>query len=114
MTAALSCPRCLDERLNAQEGPRGIPTWVCPRCSGVWLDKSEIYYYAHDAQKLFAIIAEAYKTPTTSRFLCRRCDKQMCEVTFPKPGPVIDACRKCGGTWFDKGEIAELLFLEGA
>jgi Zn-finger nucleic acid-binding protein len=103
----------MNSALDAGQGPQGIPTWTCGECSGIWLDKSEIYYYAKNADKLFAVIAEAYKTPTASRFLCRRCDAQMCEVTFPSPGPVIDVCRKCGGTWFDKGEIVELLALTG-
>lgn len=108
---ALTCPRCMNEKLLAAEGPRGIPVWLCPACAGLWLDKSEIYYYAENPQKLFDVIADAYRSPAASRFLCRRCDVQMCEVTFPKPGPVIDACRQCGGTWFDKGEVDALLLL---
>lgn len=111
--SAMTCPRCLNSALDAGEGPSGIPTWVCAQCHGVWLDKSEIYYYAKDAARLFSVIAEAYRAPRASRFLCRRCDLQMCEVAFPAPGPVIDACRQCGGTWFDDGEITALLQLSG-
>lgn len=112
--SAPSCPRCMNQHLEAAEGPRGVPIDRCPQCTGVWLDKSEVYYYAADPDRLFAVIAAAYKTPTASRFLCRRCETQMCEVAFPAPGPTIDACRKCGGTWFDKGEIEALLKVGGA
>jgi Zn-finger nucleic acid-binding protein len=109
----MTCPRCLNQPLETRDGPKGIKTEECRSCGGVWLDKSEIYYYAADPQKLYAAIAEAYKTPTTSRFLCRRCDVQMFEVVFPK-GPAVDVCRQCGGVWLDKGEIVGVLLSAGA
>lgn len=109
-----TCPRCLNRNLEPRDGPKGIKTEECRGCSGVWLDKSEIYYYAASPPKLQAALAEAYKKPSTSRFLCRRCDVQMLEVVFPKPGPAIDVCRQCGGTWFDKAEIVSLLLSVGS
>lgn len=81
---------------------------LCGSCSGVWLDKGEIYHYSRDPQKLFGVLAHAYKTPTSrSRYLCMRCDSQMYEVKIEN-GPLIDVCAKCGGTWFDSGEVKTL------
>ena len=106
---ALNCPRCLNQELEKRLlAPRDIPIDVCPACTGVWIDKSEIYYFAKDPRDLHAAMAETYKRTTPSRFLCRRCDVQMLEVKFPDPGPLVDVCRKCGGTWFDKGEVDAL------
>lgn len=104
---ALSCPRCLNQPLDQAFGPQGVLIDHCPQCAGVWLDKGEIYYYASDAKAMYAAIAEAYQKPVPSQILCRRCDVQMWEAQFPG-GPVIDACRKCGGNWFDRGEIEAL------
>lgn len=105
---AINCPKCLNGSLHERLGPSGVLVDICPTCSGVWLDKGEIYHYVKDKHKLHSLFAPAYKAPSsTSRYLCRRCDAQMYEVTIP-PGVVMDVCGKCGGTWFDAGEVKTL------
>lgn len=104
----MKCPQCINQPLAERMGPKGVLIDLCPSCGGVWLDKGEIYYYVRDPKKLHAAFGEAYRRPAPSRYLCRRCDVQLLEAKFPDGGPMIDACKKCGGTWFDKGEVAAL------
>ena len=104
----MTCRRCLDQPLDGRMGPRGAIVEICPRCSGVWLEKGQIYDFVKDPRRLHDAMVPVYKNTSASRLLCCRCDAQMLEVQFPEPGPLVDVCAKCGGTWFDGGEVAAL------
>ena len=43
-----------------------------------------------------------------SPIVCPRCDVNLWLLHIKHFGPVveIDVCRKCGGTWYDRGELA--------
>lgn len=89
-------------------GPKGLLIDACPQCSGVWLDTGEVYHYVKDMTKLQALFTEAYKAPQPSTLICPRDQGAMAEVKLPPSGPMIEACPKCSGNWFDSGEIAAL------
>ncbi|MBW3670333.1 MAG: zf-TFIIB domain-containing protein [Acidobacteria bacterium] len=40
---------------------------------------------------------------------CPRCGRELERMRMKGPGTAVDHCRECGGTWFDKGEVAEVL-----
>lgn len=99
------CPKCVDKPLDQGMGPNGVIVDNCASCGGVWLDKGEIYHYVKDPQRLFKDFAAAYQKPTQGDRACPRCLQAMAQAQFLPPGPLIDACARCGGTWFDAGEI---------
>lgn len=94
--------------LEQRMGPKGLLIDVCSQCTGVWLDTGEVYHYVKDMAKLQALFTEAYKTPQPSALKCPRCVAAMAEVKLPPSGPMIEACPKCSGNWFDAGEISAL------
>jgi Zn-dependent protease with chaperone function len=104
----MRCPNCAGRRLEERLGPQGVIVDQCPACGGVWLDKGEIYYFVRDPHKLRDEIAQAYKDTAPGRRSCPRCQLDMTQARFPAPGPVVDVCAKCGGNWFDGGEIPEV------
>lgn len=86
-------------------GPHGIVVESCLSCGGFWLEKGEIYHYVKDPERLHDDYAKAYANTPPSQRCCPRCQVAMVQAQFPPPGPLIDACAKCGGNWFDAGEV---------
>ncbi len=101
----MNCPKCSGASLEQRMGPHGIIIELCAACGGVWLEKGEIYHYVKDPQRLFQDYTQAYKHTSPSERSCPRCSVKMLQAQFPAPGPLIDACAKCGGNWFDSGEV---------
>ena len=123
----LSCPKC-DVDMNVR-AVRGIVIDHCPKCSGLWFDKGELNHIVksggEDALRALSI---AYIDPKTGELelpkerdwkqlwydekpgACPRC----LEGLERKPSKIkkelnYDECPDCGGTWYDGGEIFELL-----
>ena len=101
----MNCPKCGGVALADQWGAAGILTETCPQCGGLWLDKGQIYQFVKDPKRLHQDLELAYAKPAPGLRPCPRCGEKMAQVKFPPPGPVIDVCRLCGGTWFDAGEV---------
>ncbi|MCM3904571.1 MAG: zf-TFIIB domain-containing protein [Pyrinomonadaceae bacterium] len=59
-------------------------------------------------EKLRAKMQAAVKAKPAgaSTMKCPRCDGQLHEIKFEDVA--IDTCDKCGGCWFDSGELAQL------
>ncbi|MBI5239042.1 MAG: M48 family metalloprotease [Elusimicrobia bacterium] len=101
----MQCPKCADKSLEERLGPQGIIVDLCSACGGVWLDKGEIYHYVRYPQRLHDSMVKAYQDTAPGRRPCPRCQDLMTMARFPAPGPVVDVCAKCGGNWFDAGEV---------
>ncbi|MBI3550895.1 MAG: M48 family metalloprotease [Elusimicrobia bacterium] len=101
----MDCPACAGKPLTQRMGPHGVIVDFCAACSGVWFDKGEVYHYVKDPKRLYEDYAKAYKNTSPSNRTCPRCAVAMVQAQFPPPGPLIDACAKCGGNWFDGGEV---------
>ena len=52
-------------------------------------------------------VAEAAKTSGTSTMNCPRCGDSLKQENYDEV--VIDTCDKCGGVWFDSGELEKHL-----
>lgn len=81
---------------------------TCPACEGVWLDRSEVYQYVSRPTQVYEQFKTAYQGAAQSGFSCPRCGVPMLQASIgPKP-LTFEACPRCGGNWFDKGEIQGL------
>jgi heat shock protein HtpX len=101
----MRCPKCSGNQLEERLGPQGVIVDQCSACGGVWLDKGEIYQFVRYPQRLHDEIVQAYRDTAPGQLSCPRCQERMTQARFPAPGPVVDVCAKCGGNWFDAGEV---------
>lgn len=107
--AALRCPACPDTAL-AESVPRpGLSVDACSACGGAWLDMGEVYAYTHERIAARDALKAAYARPMPSTRACPRCQRPMSGVRLEGPGIIAEACPKCGGNWFDKGELAQFI-----
>lgn len=89
----------------------------CPTCGGVWLDAGELAGFKH------AMLVEQHRATLAQLdelgidepvdrpqpLLCPRDHTRMSVHRDPKQKHIeLDACTKCGGMFFDAGELADL------
>jgi Zn-dependent protease with chaperone function/Zn-finger nucleic acid-binding protein len=86
-------------------GPHGVLVEVCFSCGGLWLERGQIYHYVSDPQEFQGDVIQAYKSTVACSRLCPRCQVKMLQAKFPAPGPVFDICPRCGGNWFEEGQV---------
>lgn len=107
--AALRCPACPDAAL-AETAPRpGLSVDSCPVCGGAWLDMGEVYAFTRERLAARDALKAAYARPMPSTRECPRCARPLAAVRLEGPGIIAEACPKCGGNWFDKGEAARFI-----
>lgn len=106
---ALRCPACPDAALTESSPREGLAVDHCAACGGAWLDIGEVYHFTRDPKSAQAALKAAYGRvmPTTRR--CPRCTRDMKAARLEASGVLIEACPACGGTWFDKGELASFV-----
>lgn len=114
----VACVRC-DEKMRELKFP-GTEVVIdrCPSCQGIWLDKGEFddlkqamkdivkeddKTWNERAQELFATATSA----ASDRTCCPKCQGGLAEGL--KNGVPVEYCIKCGGTWFDAGELTVVL-----
>jgi Zn-finger nucleic acid-binding protein len=104
--SALFCPACPKTALTETSPRQGLAVDHCAACGGAWLDIGEVYHFTRDPKSAQAALKAAYGRvmPTTRR--CPRCSRDMKAARLEASGVLIEACPACGGTWFDKGELA--------
>lgn len=103
----MKCPRCPAAALEQRPASGNTLLDRCSSCSGLWLDKGEIYFLVADAKALHGAFTLAYKTPDHGDLKCPRCEKDLLRVKL-EGGLQLDACRLCGGNWLDRGELESL------
>jgi Zn-finger nucleic acid-binding protein len=85
----MNCPRCGGRPLALTPVREGLEIDACPSCGGVWLDKSEIYFYVAKPEQAYFIVApEGAEHPWTEeyRLLRMSCDSVL---TDPSEGPTL-------------------------
>ncbi|MBI5881942.1 MAG: zf-TFIIB domain-containing protein [Elusimicrobia bacterium] len=104
----MKCPKCKDAVLTEVQAGPGMAVDLCRSCSGAWLDKSEIYRFVQQPQRLYDELAKAFQSVYPSDFSCPRCGRMMLHARLESADIVLEACPGCGGTWFDAGEVQKL------
>ncbi|MBI5623333.1 MAG: zf-TFIIB domain-containing protein [Elusimicrobia bacterium] len=104
----MKCPKCRDAQLTEVQAGPGLAVDLCRACSGAWLDKSEIYRFVRQPQRLYEELGAAFRSVSPSDFSCPRCQKMMLHARLESADIVLEACPGCGGTWFDAGEVEKL------
>lgn len=104
----MKCIECSGIELVSIMTKQGVVVDVCPKCSGIWLDKGEIFYFTNTPQYVQAQIDEALKHPQPSK----RCNpynhKPLVELSLFDGDLHIDYCPQTQGLWLDAGEINKL------
>ncbi|MFH2202674.1 MAG: zf-TFIIB domain-containing protein [Elusimicrobiota bacterium] len=104
----MKCPKCASSELAPKQDNFLLETDRCADCGGVWFDQQEIYAKIKNPTKFFAAFKEAYSKAAETDFKCPRDGERMIQTTFERASLPFEACAKCGGMWFDKGEVEKL------
>ncbi len=104
----MKCAVCSGVELVSTMTRQGVVVDVCPECSGVWLDKGEIFYFTKTPQYVQAQIEEALQHPHPSERRNPYTQKPLVELSLFNGDLIIDYCRDSQGIWLDKGEINKL------
>jgi Zn-finger nucleic acid-binding protein len=94
----------------------GIKVDVCrDGCGGIWFDNFELEKVdeAHEAAGEILLTSAGEGRPQrdpTRRLECPRCagQRMMRHFFSVKRQVLIDVCPRCGGTWLDVGELAQI------
>ncbi|MCG2710979.1 MAG: M48 family metalloprotease [Candidatus Omnitrophica bacterium] len=104
----MKCAACSDVELVSTMTRQGVVVDVCPKCSGVWLDKGEIFYFTNTPQYVRLQIEEALQNPRPSKRCNPYTQKPLIELSLFNGDLLIDYCRATQGIWLDEGEINKL------
>jgi membrane associated rhomboid family serine protease/ssDNA-binding Zn-finger/Zn-ribbon topoisomerase 1 len=96
---------------------QGIEVDVCPKCGGIWFDRSELDDVMREAMAQPQSVtrldpqAGAPTQPTPHReIVCPRCQKTMLAEIFGRVSNIeLDRCPQCRGQWADGGELSALV-----
>lgn len=111
----ISCPKDAEPMERITLGSVGIDR--CTICGGVWLDAGELEGLKHAMliERHRATMDELDRLGTRepavrpNPLLCPRDHSRMSVHRDPKQTHVeMDVCTKCGGMFFDAGELSEL------
>ena len=91
----------------------GLPVWLdqCPKCGGIWFDKSELFMAKHgEAEKvdlLDTVLLSKKSVMQTAKLICPRDNTELVRFTdryFPQD-IVLVRCPVCDGMWLNRGEF---------
>ncbi len=101
------CPKCREKTLSYFNTSEGVVVDFCEECSGIWFDKDELASYIELSMDI-PEIAAMKKAGRKTGLLCPKCSTFLDELPFSsKTGLLVDRCEKCGGIFFDAGELKE-------
>lgn len=102
----LSCPKCevkMDVFFQL-----GVEIDQCNSCGGVWLDRDEWKALTRSRGANAVDLKVVNLQPTD--YDCPRCKAKLFEGEHEKYADFkIDHCERCGGGFFDRGEMVRLL-----
>lgn len=102
-----TCPVCSGHVLKPVYTKQGVEIDICTKCEGIWLDKSEIYYFVKDSNAVYEALCAAIKNRKGTTRLSPVSGEPMVELPMFNDSVMIDYCPKTGGIWLDKGEITK-------
>jgi len=110
---AVSCPK--DESLMERLDLAGVAVDRCPACGGIWLDAGELRAILDSGgmarHQIEALEGRPHVEPQhrPQPLLCPRDHSRMSVHHDPQQKHIeYDLCPKCGGVFFDAGELADL------
>ena len=102
-----NCPVCSGHELKSVYTRQGVEIDICTKCEGIWLDKSEIYYFVKDSNAVYEALCAAIKNRKATTRISPVSGEPMVELPMFNNSVMIDYCPKTGGIWLDKGEITK-------
>ncbi|MBU0468414.1 MAG: M48 family metalloprotease [Candidatus Omnitrophica bacterium] len=102
-----NCPVCSGHELKPVYTKQGVEIDICTSCEGIWLDKSEIYYFVKDSNLVYEALCAAIKNRKATTRKSPVTGEEMVELPLFNDSVMIDYCPKTGGIWLDKGEITK-------
>jgi Zn-finger nucleic acid-binding protein len=115
MTIMAPCPRCR-QRLRLQSAGR-VPALLCGGCGGLWVVHDvtrQVERSGGVAAALRALADDAGRRAPLGSALgntnlrCPWCGVTMDRLYYARAGVVLDCCSR-HGTWFDRGEMQQIL-----
>ena len=110
---SLSCPKCVTEMQSRTVG--SVIVDHCPTCSGIWFDEGELQQGiaagGRNDLKEMSKVGPMQADHDVKAAMCPRDDEEPL-ARIPTPGRddlYVDVCPKCGGVWYDGGEVDDLL-----
>ena len=101
----LMCPKCKEKTLSYFNTSEGVVVDFCEKCSGIWFDKNELAHYIELSMDI-PEITQMKKSARKTDLKCPRCEGTLEELPFStKTNILVDRCEKCGGIFFDSGEL---------
>jgi Zn-finger nucleic acid-binding protein len=99
------CPKCKEKALSYFNTSEGVVVDFCEKCSGIWFDKNELAHYIELSMDI-PEITRMKKSARKTGLICPRCEGNLEELPFStKTNILVDRCEKCGGIFFDPGEL---------
>ncbi len=109
----ISCPKDGEPMSRIVLGP--VPIDRCPTCGGVWLDKGELEEIRRamlDHGETLDALDDLGTSEPDSRPRPLECPRDRSRLSVhrdPKQSHIeYDSCSKCGGLFFDAGELSDL------
>lgn len=108
----MRCPVCKQEMVVLEL--EGVEIDYCLDCGGVWLDAGELELLLGSKEKTEETLSALFieKNIKEERRKCPICLKKMGKVRYGGK-VIVDKCENNDGLWFDKGELEEVLRIEG-
>ncbi|MEK7794794.1 MAG: zf-TFIIB domain-containing protein [Candidatus Hydrogenedentota bacterium] len=106
------CPVCRKQPMLVLEYEQ-VEVDYCEQCRGVWLDRGEVELLFGNAEACAEFLtlgspAAARKGEKPRR--CPECGRKMTKESTEGHVPIsFDHCPRCGGMWFDRGELDRVL-----
>lgn len=108
----MNCPACVKDMKKFKYFNVEIDR--CRYCGGLWLDGSELSYFIkkgiipHQLLTSYCMDVRNARVDEGERE-CPRCGGTSRLQVITHKGINVDYCTKCGGFWFDRGELLKIL-----
>jgi Zn-finger nucleic acid-binding protein len=97
------CPRCDEEMRIEERGGERLD--ICPKCSGIWFDPTELDDLLGDNSSVELLI-DLKSALKGENLKCPACREYMESKDIF--GIIIDHCRECRGIWLDRDETQKI------
>ena len=107
------CPQCQGELAVRNIGP--VEVDECDHCSGIWFDKDELRQTRDQLDMdLNWLDFDLWTHPekfaaSDSARQCPVCQVPLVTLHYGKTQVNVDYCRRCHGTWLEKGEFKKMM-----
>jgi len=109
------CPACKSDTLIVEYN--NIELDYCPACKGVWFDSGELELLLECAKlekNCLSFIGDIIDAPeamtSEKKRRCPICRRKMKKSYIDEDKKIIvDICHRSHGSWFDGGEVAQLI-----